>query len=119
MSEGRSSLDETLRPSGAEAERRLFSLVGLAGFVGYRLEYNQRKSFLLDYSVEASRRKQREILNTMLPSFVVDQMINAPLNDDGFAALRRGLSLDVNLHGVFPQPRERLGVCVFQHSNFS
>ena len=55
-----------------------------AGFVGYRLEYNQRKSFLLDYSVEASRRKQREILNTMLPPFVVDQMINAPLNDDGY-----------------------------------
>ncbi|CDJ64673.1 adenylate and guanylate cyclase catalytic domain-containing protein, putative [Eimeria necatrix] len=53
------------------------------GFVGYRLEYNQRKSFLLDYSVEASRRKQREILNTMLPPFVVDQMINAPLNEDG------------------------------------
>lgn len=56
-----------------------------AGFVGYRLEYNQRKSFLLDYSVEASRRKQREILNTMLPPFVVDQMINAPLNEDGWA----------------------------------
>ncbi|KAL8440448.1 hypothetical protein Efla_005590 [Eimeria flavescens] len=53
------------------------------GFVGYRMEYNQRKSFLLDYSVEASRRKQREILNTMLPPFVVDQMINASLNEDG------------------------------------
>ncbi|PFH32645.1 hypothetical protein BESB_012570 [Besnoitia besnoiti] len=53
------------------------------GFVGYRLEYNQRKSFLLDYSVDASRRKQREILNTMLPAFVVDQMINSELNDEG------------------------------------
>ncbi|CBZ50397.1 putative adenylate and guanylate cyclase catalytic domain-containing protein [Neospora caninum Liverpool] len=52
-------------------------------FVGYRLEYNQRKSFLLDYSVDASRRKQREILNTMLPSFVVDQMINSELNEEG------------------------------------
>ncbi|PHJ22597.1 guanylyl cyclase, partial [Cystoisospora suis] len=53
------------------------------GFVGYRLEYNQRKSFLLDYSVDASRRKQREILNTMLPAFVVDQMINSELNEEG------------------------------------
>ncbi|KAF8821741.1 guanylyl cyclase [Cardiosporidium cionae] len=55
-------------------------------FVGYRLEYNQRKSFLLDYSVEESRRKQREILNTMLPAFVVDQIINSGLTSEGIAA---------------------------------
>ncbi|ANQ08164.1 Adenylate and guanylate cyclase catalytic domain containing protein [Plasmodium coatneyi] len=53
------------------------------GFVGYRLEYNQRKNFLLEYSVEASRRKQREILNTMLPPFVVDEMIYSELNEEG------------------------------------
>ncbi|SBS91923.1 guanylyl cyclase, putative [Plasmodium ovale curtisi] len=53
------------------------------GFVGYRLEYNQRKNFLLEYSVESSRRKQREILNTMLPSFVVDEMIYSELNEEG------------------------------------
>ncbi|EDL45772.1 Adenylate and Guanylate cyclase catalytic domain containing protein [Plasmodium vivax] len=53
------------------------------GFVGYRLEYNQRKNFLLEYSVESSRRKQREILNTMLPPFVVDEMIYSELNEEG------------------------------------
>ncbi|CRH00257.1 guanylyl cyclase, putative [Plasmodium relictum] len=53
------------------------------GFVGYRLEYNQRKNFLLEYSVESSRRKQREILNTMLPPFVVDEMIYSDLNEEG------------------------------------
>lgn len=56
---------------------------GFTGFAGYRLEYNQRKRFLLNYQVEVARRKQREILNTMLPSFVVEKMLNATMTKDG------------------------------------
>lgn len=59
-------------------------LEAFTGFVGYRLEYNQRKAFLLDYQVEVSRRKQREILNTMLPAFIVDQMLNCTITKDGY-----------------------------------
>ncbi|XP_053992923.1 guanylate cyclase alpha-like isoform X2 [Hylaeus volcanicus] len=52
-------------------------------FTGHTLEYNQRKQFLLNYQVEACRRKQREILNTMLPSFVVKKMLRSPLSKEG------------------------------------
>ncbi|GIX61929.1 guanylyl cyclase [Babesia caballi] len=52
-------------------------------FVGYRLEYNNRKNFLFEFSARNARRKQSELLNTMLPTFVVSKMINARLNEDG------------------------------------
>eukprot|EP00923_Selenidium_pygospionis_P038561 GHVN01067189.1.p1 GENE.GHVN01067189.1~~GHVN01067189.1.p1 ORF type:complete len:3341 (+),score=384.02 GHVN01067189.1:158-10180(+) len=52
-------------------------------FAGYRLTYNHRKRYLLDYQGEASRRKQREILNTMLPPFVVAKMLNSRVTKDG------------------------------------
>ncbi|KAK1444216.1 putative phospholipid-transporting ATPase [Babesia gibsoni] len=52
-------------------------------FVGYRLEYNNRKHFLFEYSARNARKKQYELLNTMLPNFVVSKMINARLNEDG------------------------------------
>lgn len=61
----------------------VLGIQGFTGFAGYRLEYNQRKRFLLNYQVEVSRRKQREILNTMLPPFVVEKMLNATLTKDG------------------------------------
>ncbi|SJK86205.1 Probable phospholipid-transporting ATPase DRS2 [Babesia microti strain RI] len=48
----------------------------LVVLVGYRLEYNARKSFILEYAAACARRRQREILNTMLPHFVVAHMIN-------------------------------------------
>ncbi|CDR96209.1 adenylate and guanylate cyclase catalytic domain containing protein, putative [Babesia bigemina] len=52
-------------------------------FVGYRLEYNNRKNFLFEFSARNARKKQSELLNTMLPNFVVSKMINARLNEDG------------------------------------
>ncbi|GBE62695.1 guanylyl cyclase [Babesia ovata] len=52
-------------------------------FVGYRLEYNNRKNFLFEFSARNARKKQSELLNTMLPNFVVSRMINARLNEDG------------------------------------
>ncbi|EDO05171.1 Adenylate and Guanylate cyclase catalytic domain family protein [Babesia bovis T2Bo] len=52
-------------------------------FVGYRLEYNSRKNFLFEFSANNARKKQSELLNTMLPTFVVTKMINARLNEDG------------------------------------
>ncbi|SBT71478.1 guanylyl cyclase, putative [Plasmodium malariae] len=64
------------------------------GFVGYRLEFNQRKNFLLEYSVESSRRKQREILNTMLPAFIVDEMIYSELNEEGIPISLKAEDID-------------------------
>lgn len=52
-------------------------------FVGYRLEYNTRKNFLFEFTAQIARKKQSELLNTMLPNFVVSKMINARLNEDG------------------------------------
>ncbi|EKX73567.1 guanylyl cyclase, putative [Theileria equi strain WA] len=58
-------------------------IIVFVGFVGYRLEYDSRKSFILESSVANARKKQSELLNTMLPNFVVSKMINARLNEDG------------------------------------
>jgi class 3 adenylate cyclase len=61
----------------------IIGVTTFTAFTGHTLEYNQRKQFLLNYQVEACRRKQREILNTMLPSFVVKKMLHSPLNKEG------------------------------------
>eukprot|EP00917_Polyrhabdina_sp_WS-2016_P025673 GHVP01055223.1.p1 GENE.GHVP01055223.1~~GHVP01055223.1.p1 ORF type:complete len:2749 (+),score=416.25 GHVP01055223.1:44-8290(+) len=53
------------------------------GFVGFKVEFNQRKRYLMDYRVLISRRKQGEILNTMLPPFVVQYMLTSELGPDG------------------------------------
>ncbi|XP_053993573.1 guanylate cyclase alpha-like isoform X2 [Hylaeus volcanicus] len=52
----------------------------LIGFVGYKLEYNERCGFFLSYQAHVARQKRREMLNTMLPSFVVEQYLRAALN---------------------------------------
>eukprot|EP01054_Gregarina_sp_Poly1_P000917 Gregarina_sp_Poly_1__916@NODE_121_length_13560_cov_302_880679_g108_i0_p1_GENE_NODE_121_length_13560_cov_302_880679_g108_i0NODE_121_length_13560_cov_302_880679_g108_i0_p1_ORF_typecomplete_len3331_score470_09Guanylate_cyc/PF00211_20/2_4e42Guanylate_cyc/PF00211_20/6_1e38Hydrolase/PF00702_26/0_19Hydrolase/PF00702_26/1e11E1E2_ATPase/PF00122_20/5_3e14E1E2_ATPase/PF00122_20/8_4e03E1E2_ATPase/PF00122_20/7_5e03E1E2_ATPase/PF00122_20/8_6e03PhoLip_ATPase_C/PF16212_5/1_6e08PhoLip_ATPase_C/PF16212_5/1_8e04HA len=57
-----------------------FSFIALAG---HRLDLALRRRFLMNYQVEVSRRKQREILTTMLPTFVVEQMLTSSLNADG------------------------------------
>ncbi|KAF8823092.1 guanylyl cyclase, partial [Cardiosporidium cionae] len=56
----------------------LIGVLALAGFVGYRMEYNERKTFLLNYQLELSSNKQTEILNALLPSFVVQEILNSP-----------------------------------------
>ncbi|GFE52627.1 guanylyl cyclase [Babesia ovis] len=62
----------------------LFTAINaFVAFVGYRLEYNNRKNFLFEFSANSARKKQSELLNTMLPTFVVNKMINARLNEDG------------------------------------
>lgn len=53
------------------------------GFVGNRLQFSVRRRFLLNYQVEVSRDKQREILGTMLPQFVVDKILTSDVNEDG------------------------------------
>ncbi|ORM42067.1 putative phospholipid-transporting ATPase 5 [Babesia sp. Xinjiang] len=60
-----------------------FAINIFVAFVGYRLEYNNRKNFLFEFSARNARKKQSELLNTMLPNFVVSKMINARLNEDG------------------------------------
>eukprot|EP01054_Gregarina_sp_Poly1_P004165 Gregarina_sp_Poly_1__4164@NODE_227_length_11180_cov_37_243049_g201_i0_p2_GENE_NODE_227_length_11180_cov_37_243049_g201_i0NODE_227_length_11180_cov_37_243049_g201_i0_p2_ORF_typecomplete_len1198_score190_05Guanylate_cyc/PF00211_20/3_8e45Guanylate_cyc/PF00211_20/6_6e40DUF1053/PF06327_14/2_7e02DUF1053/PF06327_14/1_8e04DUF1053/PF06327_14/0_029HNOBA/PF07701_14/19HNOBA/PF07701_14/11Spo7/PF03907_13/13Spo7/PF03907_13/50_NODE_227_length_11180_cov_37_243049_g201_i03173910 len=61
----------------------LLGIEAFTGFAAYRLEYNRRKAFLLDYQVEKTRKKQTEILHTMLPAFVVEHMLNGPFNKNG------------------------------------
>lgn len=58
-------------------------IIVFVGFVGYKLEYDSKKSFILESSATNARKKQSELLNTMLPKFVVSKMINARLNEDG------------------------------------
>ncbi|BAM40652.1 guanylyl cyclase [Theileria orientalis strain Shintoku] len=53
------------------------------GFVGYELEFKSRKNFIMEFSVLNYRKKQSELLNTMLPKTVVSKMINAKLNENG------------------------------------
>jgi hypothetical protein len=57
-----------------------FGIQMLIGFVGYKLEYNERCGFFLSYQAHVARQKRREMLNTMLPSFVVEQYLRAALN---------------------------------------
>eukprot|EP01053_Blabericola_migrator_P001475 Blabericola_migrator_1__1474@NODE_138_length_13121_cov_86_467826_g120_i0_p1_GENE_NODE_138_length_13121_cov_86_467826_g120_i0NODE_138_length_13121_cov_86_467826_g120_i0_p1_ORF_typecomplete_len3179_score561_38Guanylate_cyc/PF00211_20/1e43Guanylate_cyc/PF00211_20/4_8e38E1E2_ATPase/PF00122_20/1e21E1E2_ATPase/PF00122_20/1_8e04Hydrolase/PF00702_26/9Hydrolase/PF00702_26/7_2e17PhoLip_ATPase_C/PF16212_5/1_8e04PhoLip_ATPase_C/PF16212_5/5_1e10PhoLip_ATPase_C/PF16212_5/1_1e04PhoLip_ATPase_C/PF16212_5/3_6e03 len=61
----------------------LLGIEAFTGFAAYRLEYNRRKAFLLDYKVEGTRIRQTEILHTMLPPFVVEHMLNGPFNKNG------------------------------------
>lgn len=60
-----------------------FGIQAFTGFVGYRLEYNQRRRFFFDYQLELARRKQRDMLNTMLPSFVVDEYLSGAVLANG------------------------------------
>ncbi|UKK01592.2 guanylyl cyclase [Theileria orientalis] len=53
------------------------------GFVGYELEFKSRRNFIMEFSVLNYRKKQSELLNTMLPKTVVSKMINAKLNENG------------------------------------
>lgn len=68
-----------------------FGIMSFTFFAAYRLEFALRYKFLLNHQVEVSRRKQKEILNTMLPSFIVDLMLTRPLNSDG---IPEGLNAD-------------------------
>ncbi|CEL99327.1 unnamed protein product [Vitrella brassicaformis CCMP3155] len=54
----------------------LFGITFFTAFVGYRLEYYQRSEFLLDQQFARERRRQKDILNNMLPSFVVDKIVH-------------------------------------------
>ncbi|EEA05205.1 adenylate and guanylate cyclase catalytic domain-containing protein [Cryptosporidium muris RN66] len=54
----------------------LLGINSFCGFLGYRSELLYRTQFLLLYHTNDLRQRQRQILDTMLPSFIVDRLLN-------------------------------------------
>ncbi|KAH8584993.1 P-type ATpase fused to two adenyl cyclase domains and 21 transmembrane regions [Cryptosporidium sp. chipmunk genotype I] len=69
--------------------RYLPILVGIntfCGFLGYRSELLYRAQFLLETHTNDLRQRQRQILDTMLPSFIVERLLIDQKNNSRFSS---------------------------------